>query len=507
MNTRITPKKLIKLALISSVAGLLSLNTVSMAGLNYNYAAPYSGSNNHNTLQPLSMIASQSLEQPTLALASSQSIARQNNSSAIMMAAIQDSQGSTSDNGVVPTDITVIRGRSRIIKFAQPITRISIADPQLADLIPLAPEEVMINGRQRGVTSLIVWDEFGREGVFDLNITNDTSELERAINKIAPGENISINVTDDSVVISGSASNSVILDEIRQLAGAYGYRDTSFVDLTETPIPQVVLAVKIVEMSRQVARQIKTSFSADAGNTLNVTRLGDVLDTALIGGRSTSGLIPARPINLLQAASNVGGVTGSIGGFGSSNIGMSFDFLENEGKLKTLAEPKLVSTHGRQASFLAGGEFPFVAGVDAQGGPILSFREFGVSLNFTPWVNTRSGLIELQIAPEVSSIDSSNCVDSGAGTVCGLIRRSTNTTVQLNDGESFMISGILSKSEEANFAKVPFISDIPIIGQLFKNRMTNKRDNELIVVVTPKILERTRATNVQPTPKKQIAYQ
>lgn len=496
--------------IIAFVSVLLTTG-LSVAHAAYHYSQPYQG--NSVSEAPKTTLPSMS---HSLAVASKQSlqpVLETANPSPILMAAIQDSRGESTE-GLTATDITVIRGRSRILKFAQPIARVSIADPQLADIIPLAPDEIMLNGRQRGVTSLIVWDNVGREGVFDLNITNDTSELQRAIEGIAPNENIRINVTDDSVVVSGTASNTVILDEIRQLAGAYGYRDTSFVDLTETPIPQVVLEVKIVEMSRQLARDLKTSFSSDAGNTFSITRLANTLETvtgssptgSAVSGLSqaasvttaSNGLIPARPIAYTQSGNNLGGITGSLFGFGGSNFGIAFDFLETEGKLRTLAEPKLVSTHGRAASFLAGGEFPFVAGVDAQGGPILSFREYGVGLNFTPWVNVRSGLIELQIAPEVSSIDTSNCVATNAGQVCGLIRRSTDTTVQLNDGETLMISGILSKSEEDTFAKVPFIGDIPIIGELFKNRTTNKRDTELIVVVTPRILERTHTASLQP---------
>ncbi len=433
----------------------------------------------------------------------------------VLMAAIQSPEALTKTGSADaptfdmrrPTPINLTKGRSKIIKFAQPLQRVSIADPQLADIIPLEPEQLMVNGLQRGVTSLIVWDEFGREGIFDLNINNDTSELRNAINEIAPDEDIQLRITDDSFVVSGQASSSVILDEIRQLAGAYGYRDENFVDLTETPIPQVVLSVKIVEMGRSTARDIKTSFFTDAGNSFSLTRLANNLEggdstffrsqarpvsqfsSAGAISRATNGIIPARPLSVTQQASNLGGITGSLLGFNNTPVGFSWDILENQGKLSTLAEPKLVSTHGRQASFLAGGEFPFVSGINFNGSPILEFKEYGVILNFTPWVNVRTGMIELNIAPEVSSLDSSNCVVIATGNVCGLIKRATETTVQLQDGESLMISGILSKREEENFAKVPFIADIPIIGNLFKNPSTSKQDTELIVVVQPKIIQ------------------
>ncbi len=428
----------------------------------------------------------------------------------------QSRPGASEDTSVLRGSVTtlkVTRGRSQIIKFAQPIMRISIADPTLADVIPLAPDQVMLNGRQRGVTSLIVWDENGQEGIFDLYVQNDTSELMAAIESIAPNENIDVRVTDDSFVVSGQVSSSVILDEIRRVAGAYGYRENNFVDLTETPIPQVVLEVKIVQMNKQTARDLKTSF-ATQGQDFTVTRLANPIDEQLIGAfgvsqqnpRSTQGLAPGtflnplgavlgplgvqfsrdRSVHLIQGGNNVGGATATAD-FGNV-FQTALDFLETEGKVSILAEPKLVSTHGRTADFLAGGEFPYVSGTDQNGSPILSFREFGVSLEFTPWVNVRSGLIELQISPEVSSIDTANCIATVGGQTCGILRRTTNTTVQLHDGESLMISGILTREENNTFTQLPFIADLPVIGAFFKNAEYRKLNTELVVIVTPHVL-------------------
>ncbi|MBK8191233.1 MAG: pilus assembly protein N-terminal domain-containing protein [Vampirovibrionales bacterium] len=400
------------------------------------------------------------------------------------------------------TQLTVRKGRSQIIKFAQPIERLSIADPQLADVIPLAPDQLMINGKQRGVTSLIVWDERGQEGIFDLHIENDTAELMAAINEIAPNENIRVRVTDDSFIISGQASSSVVLDEIRRTAGAYGYRDQMFVDLTETPTPQVVLAVKIIQMNKQVARDLKTSFGAQ-GQDFSITRLQGPLDSKALEllGRASAGLAPGwdfggrglagglkRSLRTIQASNgSPGGVTSTFGI--SRNFETALDMLETNGKVSILAEPKLVATHGREASFLAGGEFPYVSGTDQNGSPILSFREYGVRLTFTPWMNIRTGLIEMKIAPEVSSLDSGNCIDITGGRVCGILKRTTNTTVQLHNDESLMISGILTREENNTFAKTPFVSDLPILGIFFKNGSYNKLNTELVVIVTPHVLD------------------
>lgn len=402
------------------------------------------------------------------------------------------------------TQLMVTKGRSQLIKFSQSLVRVSIADPQLADVVPLAPNQLIVNGRQRGVTTLIVWDEFGQEGIFDLVISNDTTELRKAIEKLSSDENVDVRITDDSFVLSGDVSSSVILDEIRRLAGAYGYRDENFINLTETTEPQVVLAVKIVQMDKSVARDIKTSF-AGSGNDFTVTRLANAIDSNIAStlGRTSGGLVPglnalgktaANGINrraiFSQSGSSPGGMTGSWSLFQSFDL--AFDFLEETGKAMILAEPKLISSHGREASFLAGGEFPYIAGITQTGGPIIEFKEYGVSLSFTPWVSVRSGNIELKIKPEVSQLDLTQCITTTAGQVCGITKRSTETTVQLMDGESMMISGILTRDEQENFAKVPFMSDLPIIGQLFQNSTKARSDKELVVLVTPKIVSKEK---------------
>jgi pilus assembly protein CpaC len=387
------------------------------------------------------------------------------------------------------TSIRVTRGRSQIVKFAQPIMRLSIAEPSVADLIPLSPDQIMINGKLRGVTSLIVWDENGQEGIFDLYVQNDTTELLDAVNVIAPNEKIQARVTDDSFILSGQVSNSIILDEIRKTASAYGYRDDKFIDLTDTPVPQVVLEVRVAEANRSVGRQLNSSFSQlnnSVNSNISLSRMSAAMDSKLVANRASSGFIPANPI-VNQAVTNVGGLTGTL--FRNKNFNVAWDLLETKGKINTLANPSLVCTHGRQASFLAGGEFPFVGSVDQNGSPIIQFKEFGVKLQFTPWISPVSGRIELTVQPEVSNLDTSNCVQTKGVPVCGILKRSTSTTVDLMDGETLMVSGILSREEQNNYSNVPFMSSVPILGNMFKNANLSKRDRELVVVVTPHIVK------------------
>ncbi|HEY9746437.1 MAG TPA: pilus assembly protein N-terminal domain-containing protein [Oculatellaceae cyanobacterium] len=389
------------------------------------------------------------------------------------------------------TSIRVTRGRSQIVKFAQPVVRMSIAEPTIADVIPLSPDQILINGKLRGVTSLIVWDEQGQEGIFDLYVQNDASEVLDAIHAIIPNEKVQARVTDDSIILSGKVSNTVILDEIRKTAAAYGYRDDKFIDLTDTPVPQVMLEVKVAEASRSVGKELKTAFNYSKGH-LTTTRLANAVDSGIISAlqRATQGILPGNlgPLGNTMSGTNVGGLTGMYRF--NDHFQAFWDLLETSGKINTLANPTLVCTHGRTASFLAGGEFPFVGSVDQNGSPIISFKEFGVKLDFTPWIAIDSGRIELKVAPEVSNVDTSNCVTSGSGAqVCGISKRRTETTVELNDGDSLMISGILTREEQNTYAKVPFIGNVPILGNMFKNANMKKSDRELVVVITPHIVK------------------
>jgi pilus assembly protein CpaC len=399
------------------------------------------------------------------------------------------------------TTLTVNKGRSQIIKFAQPINRIAIADPTLADIVPLSPEQLMINGKQRGATSLVVWDKNGQEGIFDLQVMIDNTPLLDAIEAIAPNEKIVARITDDSLVLSGQVSNSIILDEIRRLAAAYGYKDANFIDLTETPTPQVVLQVKIVEASRSVVQNLSTSFAINHGD-FKLGRFLNIPQPAAAAPGAAAG--PARAVVFPgrdqfnqqfrnQTSGSVGGIFGGIVPLSRSvdfNLQQAFDMLETVGKVSTLANPTLVCTHGREATFLAGGEFPFVQGTDQNGSPLISFKNFGVELAFTPWISSRTKRVELKVAPSVSQLDNSTCVAGAAGsTVCGLTKRNSSTVVEMNDGETLLISGLISRDEQKNMSAVPFIHNVPILGALFKNPNFQKRESELVVLVTPHIMD------------------
>jgi pilus assembly protein CpaC len=383
--------------------------------------------------------------------------------------------------------IRVMKGRSQIIQFGTPITRVSIADPGIADIVPLAPDQIMINGRQHGTTSLVIWDTVGQQGIFDLTVPNDASELLEAIQALGVEDELNVRLTEDSLVISGQVSDSVILDEVRRLAGAFGYKDDKFVDLTETPAPQVSLTVKIAEASRSTLKDFKVGIALQQpGSGIYATKT----DSFTSGGAAQAG-------NLTTASlKNAGGLFGAVIPDLGKRIGLAarFDLLETAGKVKLLAEPNLVCTHGRTASFLAGGEFPFVSSVNQNGTPVIQFKEFGVKLKFTPWIATRNNRIELRIQPEVSNIDPNISQTAANGQIIfGLASRKSDTTVELQDGESFMIAGLFNKQDSDRLAKIPWAGDLPVIGPFFRNTERNREDKELIIIVTPHIIRPKRS--------------
>lgn len=380
-----------------------------------------------------------------------------------------------------PHAIHLMVNKSQLVRFSTPIARVSIANPALADIVPISPEQLMLNGKQRGTTTLVVWDAHGQEGVFELMVRNDTTELMEAIRNLAPSDELGVRITDDSLILSGQASNALVVEEIRQLAAAYGYRDTNFINLTEAPMPQVNLTVKVAEASRSVLRDLKVGLAA---------RIDDVVYLTKIDSLPPSGGVVAGALQT-AAVNNAGGLFGAIlPDLGEQfQVQTRFDLLETEGKVKLLAEPNLVCTHGRTASFLAGGEFPFVSSVNQNGTPVVEFKEFGIRLTFTPWIAAQSDRIELRIQPEVSSIDRTLQQQAANGQIIfGLSTRKSDTTIELKDGETFMIAGLLSREEADTLSKIPWAGDIPVLGSLFRNTNRSRRDSELIIVVTPHVV-------------------
>ena len=382
-----------------------------------------------------------------------------------------------------PRALSVYKGRSQVLEFKQAIKRVAIGNPEVAEVVPLQSNQLLVNGKVNGTTTLAIWSQQGHEVLFKLSVVSDYAKLTKTIQQLIPNEkNYSLNITDDSFIISGALSSSTQMNEIKKLAATYGYQEDAFVDLTETPTPQVALDVKIAEATRTSLKDFKVGLASNINGDVGFTTIDSLpanTDTPVVIGALSPG-----------QTSNVGGLVAATT-IGGSDLSFQarFDLLEQEGKVRILAEPTLVCTNDKEASFLAGGEFPFIVGVDQNGNLIVEFKEFGIRLNFTPHVFLRSGRIQLKVEPEVSQLDTSTSQTvSGGQSVFGLLSRRTETTVELKDGSSLMISGLISRNEQETISKTPWAGDLPVIGALFRSKDNQKEDRELIVIVTPRIL-------------------
>jgi pilus assembly protein CpaC len=423
-------------------------------------------------------------------------------------------QARTLDNLADETVLQVTQSRSEVLKFKSPISRVSVADPLILDVIPIDPEQFILNGKARGATSLLLWDKNGQEGkiLVRVNAANEELlDLVHMINNEYPSKsNVQTLITDDSVVFSGKANSTSQMDKIISAAKAFGYDEKKIIDLTEASNMQVSLKVRITEASREVVRNLQASVQyltpqlalSKLGNNIDVARLGAALTGQAITGQQqqqtnvTNGIIPTvlggrrAALPAILSSQTVGGLTTSYIPSWNRNLQFAFDFLETNGKLKTLAEPTLLVTHNQEAEFLAGGEIPFVSGTDRNGGPILSFKDYGVKLRFKPRIMADGNRLVMSVEPEVSTLDQTNCVQNNGQPVCGLLKRTTKTMVEMENNQTLFISGIISQEEQNFVQKIPYIGDLPIIGPLFRNKNTRKNERELLIVVTPTIVKK-----------------
>lgn len=388
----------------------------------------------------------------------------------------QDPNFKTVDSGI--TDIRATVGKSQIVQFAQPIKRLSITDPALADLILLSPTEMILNGKTAGVTSLIIWDELDQPAFFDLYVQNDTTDLLDAFKKVAPDEPIDIKITDDgNVILSGTVSSTLVRDSIQKICQAYGYQ---LVDVSESPVPQVVLELRIAEISRSITKnfQLFYKFGAWADNGLAnapITQLSNRDQNGGIGGEWNGNSLTGFAFSIFKP---------------NARFNWTIGMAQTRGLLNVLAEPRVVATNGREAKFDAGTSVPVPTGVDQNGNLAYEYKDIGVKVTFTPWIAEKSKRIELRISPEVSEIDPSvTIVQPNGVTIFGFRKRNLTTTVELENGETLMLAGLIRRLDTNTYTDVPFFGNIPIIGKLANSSSFDKNESELVIMVTPRIIK------------------
>ena len=369
------------------------------------------------------------------------------------------------------TELIATVNKSKMVKFDEPVKRVSLANPALADIVFISSQEVLINGKAPGATSLIIWGKSSETPVFfDLKVRMDTDAFIKSVKEISPDEDVKITTTDKGVLLSGRVSSSLIKNKIKSLADAYGIQ---FSDVSESPTPQVLLEVKIIEASRSFTRNLSTTYAK--GNLYN----DFVSATESTLGKATSG------------ANFLGNEYGLKYFLTKNENGVSAIITagEKKGLVKILAEPKLVTQNGVDATFNAGQQVPVPSGLGQAGNVSYSYKDVGINVKFNPTILEKSKRVILKVEPEVSEIDDSASVKSGTSTVYVIKTRKVSTTVEINDGNTLVIAGLLRKKDGNSNSQVPFLGDIPIIGNFFKSSTSTKEDTELMIFVTPRIIE------------------
>jgi len=398
------------------------------------------------------------------------------------------------------SELRAIVGKSQIIRFDTPIKRMSITKPELVDMVFLSPQEIIMNGKTGGETTVIIWGENGDPVFFNLFVENSNITFIKEIKKIAPNEKIDIDFIDSGtdaglkVVLKGLITSSILKGKITQMASAYGY---TIVDLTETLEPQVMLEVKIVEMSKSKGKSRGFNFKQGifdyiahaetlSGHTFT-TAGGDepwLIDEA-IEALVNGGAYGKEFLGKLSGLTFADGALNNWKVFPERNLAMQLNAAESEGLIKVLSEPRVMVVNGSAANFTSGSEVPIPSGVDELGNQQYEYSTVGTTINITPNILEESERILLTITANISEID--NAISTTAGP--GFNTRNGSTKVEVANNHTTVITGLVRKSETKTKDKFPFLSNIPIMGKILDNVTSSSDETELMIFVTASIIK------------------
>jgi len=398
------------------------------------------------------------------------------------------------DSGTQPVRLLV--GRSTIVDVGTPIARVSLTSADIADAVVTAPAELLLNGKMPGTISMFVWDKGGTIRRYEVSVQRDLARLEEQIHQIFPDEKIEVRANGKNIVLSGVVSSKDAMEKLTNLAAGFVESRDEVVSLLQlaqsAPSNQVLLRVRFAEVSRSALTQLGVGLFTSATG----------IDNTL--GRVTTEQFPSADFSGIQfskATSSFGSdVTSAQGQINFSDflnlflfnekydIGAVVKALQTRGLFQSLAEPNVVAESGKEASFLAGGEYPVPVPQPSGGGVAITiaYKEYGIRLTFTPVVN--GNRVHLKLKPEVSTLDFGNAVVLQGFRIPALTTRRTETELELNDHQTFAIAGLLNNQMTKTLQKIPGIGDIPILGLLFQSKAAEKDQTELVVMITPEIL-------------------
>ena len=372
--------------------------------------------------------------------------------------------------------LDVPMNRAIVVESDDPFAELSIANPNIADISSLSDRTIYVLGKSPGLTTLTLLDGSGKLITnVNVRVAADVSEFKERLRQILPGEKIEVRTANDGIVLSGTVSSAARLQRALDLAERYAPERVSNL-MSVSGVQQVMLKVRFAEMQRSVSKALSSSVAF--GNS------GDVIGetgTWLVGNNGLGNAITTQD-----------GQTGAVAlqfGAGSFRIGVLLEALEQKGVVRTLAEPNLSALSGQEASFLAGGEYPIPV-VD-QDGIGIEYKPFGIELDFIPRVVDQD-VINLELEAVVSAIDPTTSVVQNGMSINGFTRRATATTVELRDGESFAIAGLVQDEFTDSNGQVPWLGDVPIVGALFRSAAYQREQTELVIIVSAHLVTPTR---------------
>ena len=401
---------------------------------------------------------------------------------------------------VVGEPLHLLLGRSMFVNTDNRIRRVYVSNPDVLDSFTSSPHQIVITAKTPGLSSLVLWDETGQSRAWLIHSDLDVSNLHHALEEAFPDANIRVEGHGDTVDLAGTVASPEIAEAAVKLAGLFSKSVANSLLVNAKHVPQVRLKVRVIEIDRSRAEQLGFNFFGPGANTFNTTT--GQFGAVTVGPGASGGV---------SGSSSLLAVSGLLGLFyynPSLQLGTAIQALWNKQIAQILAEPTITALSGEKASFLSGGEFPYPVVQGGTGGftsVTIQFRPYGVKLDFTPNV-LADGTIQLKVAPEVSALDYSNQVTISGYTIPAISTRRAETQIELKNGQSFCISGLLDNRTTNQLEKIPGIGDIPILGKLFQSSNVTKSVEDLAVIVTPTVVDPLTENTVTTQPQTAVPF-
>jgi pilus assembly protein CpaC len=413
---------------------------------------------------------------------------------AVLVAASSDARAASArqqpDQAPAMKRVSLTAGRSTVVSTDYDISRIAVTNPAVADAVVVQPREILIDGKSPGTVSLIVWGVTQRDQ-YDLVVEQGVPNLQRQLNLLFPGEDIHVSASDEAIILSGQVSSNPVVLRAGEIAQASASK-AKVINLLQLPggseSQQVILQVRFAEVNRRALTELGASLLLSRPEASGRTSTEQFSAPSFQNGAApgaAADMVFSDFLNLFFFQRTQG-------------IGAVIKALKSRGFFQSLAEPNLIAYNGEEASFLAGGEIPVPVVQGATGTVTVQFKEFGIRLNFRPTI--AGDVIRLKVRPEVSTLDFGNGITLSGFRIPALSTRRAETDVELRDGQSFVIAGLLDNLTQENGAAVPVLSRLPIIGNLFKSKSENTERTELMVLITPRLVQALDPDEVPPLP-------